>query len=372
MLRTLAAVTVVLGLCLRCAYADGGAYRASASEKGSVLVFPKIELRWDAAGNLLQDTIVTLNNNYPADVTIVMYFVSETCTAVDNDIVLTRNEPAFWAASTGLPKGVSPFTVLGAAYADPEGSTDLVLRGYIVAWATDENHNQLRWNHLSGGATFVNYAQNWAAEYNAYAFAGLPATGPNGALVGSSGSIQLNGSEFDAGYSSLLLDFFASGSQALSGGGVAIGLDTDLTLMILSQDFRQETPGPFITKANFAIWNENEVSFSGMEFCLTKWSGKLLSSLGGHFLLPNLQTDHGRAEITGLQSVVCKDSTAQSLLGISQKVLAFPTHPVKTAANLVGIGTKPASILFDTTTFPPPIRGTVDVTSDGATKVHGD
>jgi hypothetical protein len=48
----------------------------SVSEKGSLLIFPKIELRWDWCGNLTQDVYLTLNNDYPGPVQVQMYFVN--------------------------------------------------------------------------------------------------------------------------------------------------------------------------------------------------------------------------------------------------------------------------------------------------------
>ena len=325
------------------------ATRATTSEKGSVLIYPKVELRWNAAGELIQDTFISITNDNDDEVMVLMYFVSETCTNVDNDITLTHNQPAWWSAFSGLPGpngGVSPFTVLGAPYPDPEGSTDLVLRGYIVAWAINDDHAQIRWNHLAGEATIVNYADGDAWEYTAYAFAAL--VGDTGDIIGEPGIIALNGIEYASGFDLLLLDFFASGSQAFSGGSRTVLHDTDLTLLILDQDFTQETPGPFKTKAHFDIWNENEISFSGMEYCITKWDQSLLSNHGGHFLRRNLQTDKGKARIDGMQSVLCPQSTAESLLGVEAKLLTFNGTDLATAGTtLVGMGTQAASILYD-------------------------
>ena len=50
--------------------------RVSISEKGSLLIFPKVEIRWDVNGNLLQDTFLDMTNDYTEDVLIQMYFVN--------------------------------------------------------------------------------------------------------------------------------------------------------------------------------------------------------------------------------------------------------------------------------------------------------
>ena len=51
--------------------------RGSASEKGSLVIYPKVELRWNAAGDtLIQDTFIDLTNDYPEDVKVQMYFIN--------------------------------------------------------------------------------------------------------------------------------------------------------------------------------------------------------------------------------------------------------------------------------------------------------
>ena len=52
------------------------AERVSASIKGSLLVYPKVEIRWDADGNVTQDTFITLLNDSPSDVAVQLYFVN--------------------------------------------------------------------------------------------------------------------------------------------------------------------------------------------------------------------------------------------------------------------------------------------------------
>ena len=304
--------------------ADPTVDRVSASEKGSLLVYPKIEIRWNASGELIQDTFVTINNDLHSGggVDIQMYLVSESCTDRDNVFFLSHDEPAYWSAVTGNPKGVSPWTVLGAPYPDPDGSTDWVMRGYLLAWAVGVDGEQIRWNHLFGGATIVNYEQGEAWEYAAYSFPVVEDV-PNGAAVGTPGIIQLDGNEYDSPFAKLLLDFFASGATAFSGANNLVTHDTDLTLLIVNHDFTDNGTGPYSTKAKFEIWNENEVGFSGMEYCVMKWDESLLSNRGGHFLVENLQTDKGRARIDGVQSYYCPDSAPQPLLGVAAKLLAY-------------------------------------------------
>ena len=81
------------------------------------------------------------------------------CNWVDNVIELTANEPTYWSALTGMPKGTSPFTVLDPGF--PPGrwdplTGDRVLRGFIIAYAVDEDGEEIHFNHLKGDALIVN------------------------------------------------------------------------------------------------------------------------------------------------------------------------------------------------------------------------
>ncbi|MCB9850169.1 MAG: hypothetical protein H6817_05640 [Phycisphaerales bacterium] len=246
-----------------------GAPRANTSQKGSLLVFPKVELRWQevTAGvwQLTQDTFIELTNDYPAPVNVQMYFVNGDkpldldtnslerahlgCNWGDVQISLTASEPTYWSAANGLPKGVSPFTVLdpGNPPGRPamDGTTDRVLRGYILAWAVRyvnvgghvEQH-EIAWDHLSGRVTVVDYAIGDAWEYTPWAFQVVSA--PNGSEPdGHPGMLLLDGIEYEAVPDVLLLDFYTSGSTAFSSNTVTISTETDLTLIPLLQDVRK-------------------------------------------------------------------------------------------------------------------------------------
>ena len=54
----------------------GQVWRVSGTEKGSLLIFSKIEIRWDAAGNVVQDTFLDISNDWPADVLVKLYFIN--------------------------------------------------------------------------------------------------------------------------------------------------------------------------------------------------------------------------------------------------------------------------------------------------------
>jgi hypothetical protein len=364
------------------------------TDKGSLLYFSKVELRWNSEYEIIQDTFIDMTNDYPEDVRVLMYFVNgdEPLSAVfgaqyerahpgwnyvDNEIMLTKNEPTYWSALTGMPKGVSPFTVLDPGFPPGrpamEGTSDRVLRGFVVAWAVNAEGEEIRWNQVKGDVTIVNYRDDSAWEYNACTFPVVDPTVANGQATGTPGVLNLNGSEYGAAVDLLLLDFYAPGSTAFSGGDplVTVMTETDLTLHPVTLDVRQENDGPLTTKAHFDIWNMNEVKFSGAYRCITCWDQWLLSQHGipNHFLVGNLQTDKGKARIDGQQSQVCDfdwyigdgplgshplDVISQNaaLLGVTAKYLDFQPGQglaAKAAAgtNLHGMGAQNAVVQFD-------------------------
>lgn len=217
--------------------------RVDATTKGSLLVFPKIELKWDAQGNLIQDTFITLNNDFTSGVQIKLFFVAHPLDPevdcqfwVDNDIMLTENEPTYWSVRTGLPKGVSPFTVISDAMhpdPDPRNPGGLRMHGWVVAWAVDGNFQEIRWNHLYGGATIVRYDHGDAWEYSAAAFRGLIGDETGDLLLEPYGQLDLDGDEYDWMPSMLVFDFYAPDAVLISKDGRQIRvLDSDLAIWL--------------------------------------------------------------------------------------------------------------------------------------------
>jgi hypothetical protein len=234
--------------------------RGSISKKGSVVIFPKVELKWRLRGDisddainlnrggfpggdyiLVQDTFIEITNDYPADVRVLMYFVNGDLPTdayyagdprelverehpgwnnVDVEIDLTGDETAYWSVRTGLPKGVTPFDALDSGFPpgrpDPEHRSQRLLRGYVVVWAVDANGNEISWNHLSGGATMVHYGQQSALEYAAWAAQCVTGAQPGEPCGPVPGELNLNGLEYDACPAKLLFDFYTSGSQLIS------------------------------------------------------------------------------------------------------------------------------------------------------------
>lgn len=387
--------------------------RISGTEKGSLLIYSKVEIRWTAAGGLIQDTFLQLTNDYPASVSVQYYFINgdaPLCATenerahpgwnwVDNKITLTADQPVYWSALTGLgASGIfdptfSPFTVLDPGFPpgrpDPAAVGQRMLRGFIVVWAVNNiTGAQIRWNHLAGNGTIVNYAQAAAWEYNAWSTAVNPNAAVHGAAFGVAGVLNLNGTHYAPSFAELLFNFWASNSTAMSGPRL-VTTDTDVTLHLVSADLRQETDGPITTKAHYLVWNQNEGKLSGAYRCITCWDQTLLSSYGipNHFGILSLQTNAGKARVDGLASQLCDfdlygpsgpcqpapgglpdgllDIVSQpaSLLGLVATHLNFDAGMGFAIAgtNMFGLGTENAVILYDPSGAPPEQNAPSDI-----------
>jgi hypothetical protein len=354
---------------------DASAVRTSTNHKGSLLIFSRITLRWTAAGVLKQDTFIELTNDYPEDVRVQMYFINGDpplgpmgmepahpgWNFVDNEITLTANEPTYWSSATGLPKGVSPFSVLdpGVPPGRPadDGSGDRVVRGFLLAWAINLQGEEIAWNHLTGKAVLVDYPTTSAWEYAPWAFqthqgdVGFPPDARSGILL-------LNGGEYDCGFSHLLMNVPAIGAPMGAGPHTATVEEVELTLHPIFADLRAVGFDRPTTRAEFTVWNMNEVKLTGLSRFITCWYQARLSAIGipNHFLLSNLQTDRAKVQIDGLASLACPNPVLpQSLLGVVAQRIRFGNGAaVEAGVNLVGMGCEESAILYDPSGGEPP------------------
>ena len=354
--------------------------RSNHGQKGSLLIFPKVEMRWTSDGQfLIEDTFISLTNDYPDTVRVLMYFINGDAPLeadgddrahpgwnfLDVEITLTGDQPVFWSAATGLGTiPVSPFTALDPG--TPPGRPDpefggRMLRGTIYAFAVDAQGAQINWNHLSGAATRVLYEGNGAEESGAAAFQ-VVADVPRGTRVGIPGELRLDGIEYAQAPSHLLYQFAAHGSTSWSTSTVALVHQPELTLQPVSADLRLnsgDNAGPTAVKAQFEVWNENEVKFSGAYRCVTCWDQALVNayySWVNHFDVMTLQSDFGKARIDGVASPDCEDSVKDPMLGIGVRYLfdlghqgpaAAVSNLITTASPLFGMGYEPALVRFD-------------------------
>jgi len=326
------------------------AVSSASAQSGSLLILPAVELRWDSTGAVTTDTIISLSNTANAAVTVQLYYVNgdqplPPVLGPGGAVIerghpgwnrsgcsfeLSRNQSTYWSALTGRP-GACSFLVLDGGNPpgrpDPEHPGGRVLRGFAYIWAVDEFGREINWNLLVADALIFDYSDGAAWGYNAEAFRAL--IGSRGQVLPNPGELRLDGVEYEAAYDKLLLNFTASGDVPLFGDDRTVAVDTRLTLMPVSQDFRQDNDGPLLTKAKFDITNMNEIGLSGTERCISCWDQTLLSRYEppNHFLYPNLHTPVGIARIDGVaSSVVCRpDSRSAALLGVAVRIISFPT-----------------------------------------------
>jgi hypothetical protein len=369
--------------------------RATTTEKGSLFVFSGVELRWSGGGppglpgplpQLTQDLFLSLTNDGPADVRVLMYFVNGDPPLdpvfdaagnlverghpgwnwLDNEITLTANQPVYWSLNTGAPLGLSPFTALDPGAPPgrpaPDASGERVLRGFIIGWAVNADGEEIRWNHLAGNATAVHYALGYAWEVESTNHAVVSGVAEGAPADATPGELSLDGAEYEVLPDVLLLNFQAAGSAAFGTPPAPrlVVSNTVLTLHPISTDLRQTTTGPATTKADFSVWNQNEVKFSGMHRCITCWDQTVFTrfDLPNHFLAFNLQTAHGKARIDGVSAPVqCDDPVAgvysrkAAMLGFATRILAFDPGAAQdvgaAAAALVGMGRESAQLFYD-------------------------
>jgi hypothetical protein len=400
--------------------------RGDITSKGSFLVFPNVEIKWTKDGELIQDTFLGVSNEFPDDVEVQFYFLNgdepleevfigfPIMRAAESEPGwnwincrrhLTANQPTVWSAAKGSAEGCQAFGGLDppAGYQlpgrpDPETNGETrVLRGAVFAWAVGyvgepAHWQEIKWNHLFGEALIVNYAEGTAWEYNAYAFTALTPEPQGSPTDDTPGVLVTDGKEYDSTPERLLLDFYAPGTEAFSlgalgaPGSVQVSIDTDLTLLPMKLDFRQDHEGPTVTKIEFEIFNENEVKLSGARRCLICWGQRLLSfyfdgqfNIPNYFLLERLGTDKGMARIDGVHSIECDDiespflpeyheSVDSPLLGVAAKVISFDAGADMDVAGitLVGLGEETGYLRHDVSVSDSDEQGTPEQDEAGA------
>jgi hypothetical protein len=387
---SLAIVWLLVGACT---IASAAQNVGNTSQKGSVLIFPKIDTTMD--DNNARDTIIQLSNDYPRGVMVKCYWVDSDQTIQDFMFLVTITQPVWFRASDGL--GTASYT--NRDKTAPDASTQPMTVppffnnsvGELKCWAVNfEGTSQINWNHLYGTATVLDYRNLTAYQYNSFNFTarGMATLGQE---VGVGGDIVLSGANlaFDACPQYLMFNFFAFAPDKdvpVDGEGQTVKFNkTDLTLVPCKQDLRQDRL-PTCTKAKFDIWNENETKYTGAYQCFKCWfegylneigtildpnSGKATGYGGEKFVFSGLHTLMGRMRATGVKSSVCDNifldkskadrcrerggaQVSSPLLGITSTQIFFTGKSELTAATGVGAGSGELShILWDPQGIPP-------------------
>jgi hypothetical protein len=373
----------------------------SPNQKGSLLYWSNVEVKYDSNENLVMDTILELTNDSNTETYVQLYFVNgddPICDEirsgtppfillershpgwnfVDVQIYLSPNKPTYWSAATGNNFGadsiqVPPFgnldrdpsavgspNYVGNGRPDPDSELLRTVRGFVVGWAVDVTGTEITHNHLTGAAMQILYTAPAAWEYDAFAYERDAAAGAG------DGALNMDGDEYSQSPARLQLDFYSVPSLIISGvpGPAALVFDTDLTLHPVSADF---LPGgePAVTFVQADIWNQNEDRFSGAGRCIACWDQTLLRSFqgpgiiaGNHFLRDNIGTDKGKARLTGRTDPACwvnlcphnGDTTtimsgAYPILGVAVKLLAFGNGGALAGSPLTLQGTDDSGVI---------------------------
>jgi hypothetical protein len=182
--------------------------------------------------------------------------------AWDFEFQLTANQPAWFSAKTGQgSKDISEFG---------DNKT-----GELKCWAIDidppapaTTEIKKKFNYLYASAIIVESLPLVAAyEYQAWAFNLATLGTPNGPLT-------LDGAEYDYCPAYLVYNFWAADDDGYGFAG-----SSTLSLAPCQQDLRQDR-APVCTKAQFDIWNENEIKFTGAWQCVKCYFEGELEGIG--------------------------------------------------------------------------------------------
>jgi hypothetical protein len=278
------------------------------SQKGSFLVWPKIVVDRNAV--VTADTVVTIANDYSVLVDVKCYWMDEYQNIQDFAFRITKNQIVWFRASDGMGMEGSD-----AVFVPPfDGS-----RGELKCWAVNvAGTRQISWNHLFGTATIYDYDDGDAWEYSTWNFVARNVA--RNQPVGAGGELLLTGADggYDACPEYVLGTFLANRYD--NDPGKQYGIEargSDLTLVPCKQDLRQDRI-PTYTKAQFDIWNEDEVKSTGAYMCFKCWLETTLSPMPSSsagagtyrnfdkFGIDSLHTDFGFFRVTGVASTACK------------------------------------------------------------------
>jgi hypothetical protein len=251
--------------------------RANTAQKGSLLIFPKIDV------SKYSETIVRLENTYYTYVNVQCYWQNATKAYRSQEITLTPFQPVTIRASTYLPdwkgKFWKPTNERSAYYV--ENAKEV---GELKCWAvTKEDGAEMSFNHLTGSATILEYDDATAWTYTAWAFRCLSPTTEKALCGTTPGNLELNGSEYEKCPSRLTVGFAPFkdyGDSKFGRGGHRVMVDdTDLTVATCNQDYRVEDRALSYTTLVFDVWNEHEDRYDGASQCMNSWIEKQLGDI---------------------------------------------------------------------------------------------
>jgi hypothetical protein len=310
---------------------------ANAGQKGSLIVFPDIDIRGTS------NTIVRISQDGSLNIDVKCVWVDGNRNRADFVMRVTRGQAVWFDARTGRGSTqVNRFPLSRSnGYDNPHldgASADPYLAGMLVCFAVDGGEQQqVKWNHLSGTATVFDSTQGTAYEYSAYAF--FVQNGFDLQPMGTPGSLVLNGLDYDMCPLYQIGQISPEGTVASFDPSLAF-LGHRLAVAGCSQQLTQDWL-PVTTKLLFDVWNEDEVKFSGAFECADSWHETRLvdiDSAQGNFTRTNLGTDTARYRVQGVKSTQCAGSQATGLVAVQASTLSIGGRLFTAATTLATAG----------------------------------
>jgi hypothetical protein len=317
-LRTLG-ISVGVGLLASSAFAAQNV--ANTSQKGSLLIFPYIDVR---GGNT---TIIRLANDANVQVDVKCYYVNQTKFRRDFLFKLTKKQAITFDAVTGSADVIGNLPPFPTDTGDFPNITTVPVRpanrflGELICFAVNPpGSTQVSHNHLSGTATVgthglsVDRVLQASFEYTAWAFTARNV--PLGAQVGATpGRLDLLGvaGAYDAcpAYNIVHL------TPTVRFGMAALA-DQRIGVSTCAQDLRQDFT-PHFTKLELHIWNAHEVKFTGAWECADSTHNFLLSdtdTLADNLSRETLGTNAAHVQIRGVASTQCVTPRPTETVGL--------------------------------------------------------
>jgi hypothetical protein len=269
---------------------------------GSILIFPKV------VRDGTRDTVIQITNTGNLLDTVHCYYLNgapgrngaPVCGEVDFDLVLTRQQPTHWTASTG--RRVDSSDVFGGDGAgfDPGliPPVPVGFTGALVCTEVDANGLQVGQNRLKGEAEVTRGGTSEVSKYNAVAV-----TTGAGSIIQDT-TLSLNDVEYSRCPGALRMSFQPDGAldpviESYGNGNGQSGVSTNLTLVPCNLDFQNgvRTTGTI----GFVVRDEFETPFSGSfpYACWTSFTVGTLSQFRSALLTGGaIQTLFANAELT--------------------------------------------------------------------------
>ncbi len=260
-------------------------WNVTTERSGSMVVFPKV------IGTTQMDTIIRLANTGNPLAFVHCFYVTDTCAETDFDLILTKQQPTHWSASTGRRGAFNPVDWGTDATGLPPGLVPPVrpgFKGQLICLQVDPEGFPYPGNALKGEAVLRD-ANGDVSRYNATSFPALFADADPRNVLELNKTPDSDG-EYVACPDTLVFNHFKEGSpdrvtmQAdascddTTGGNCSVS--TELTLVPCSIDLETATGGS--VRLKFTIYDEFEQPQSA-NLSLSCWWSKTLDQINPVF-----------------------------------------------------------------------------------------